>query len=443
VPCRPSQPALGLGCGGRALSSPVALDRTAGADAGSGPSPLVLRDTTGPYEYAVLRAESATELRTWLDGNRYFVPGTSDQALAPYIRPGAYLLALKLRAGQTAGDLRPIVLNYTSDYPMIPLILTSATAVPNMGIQVYVLGAHRAIPRNYHHVVLNELKVDWSTGENYGPLVTAAVALAPDKHGFVTEFSGSPAPVRQALDTSVYGTVDALAAQTRPWDFVAWLVGHGFSTPESTVLSDQLLALLEPQLPYPKGLAALGITPPQFYADLRTYLSAEYQAAHPEAYAGWPGTRFEPVSLAQSVWEAIAQPVIDAKALLAQHTTLTRLYTTLSPQDMTVDPVFGFNASLPPVDAVRRATRTLACEGNETRTAAQDGFSAPDAKIEAMPAARRIELMREEGEPEVVSELMQELDASGPKTSGCQVADGALMVGLGLAWLLLRRRRLE
>ena len=63
----------------------------------------------------VLRADSRQPMLDWLKQNRYFVPATPTDVLAPYIRPGAFCLALKLRTGKGAGDLEPLILTDPSD----------------------------------------------------------------------------------------------------------------------------------------------------------------------------------------------------------------------------------------------------------------------------------------------------------------------------------------
>src|SRR5205823_14158245 len=47
---------------------------------------------------------------------------------------------------------------------------------------------------------------------------------------------------------------------------------------------------------------------------------------------------------------SISDPAL--RALLSQYPYLTRVYTRISPEDMTIDPVFRFNASLPDVSNV-------------------------------------------------------------------------------------------
>src|SRR5262249_43333150 len=94
------------------------------------PSPLVIEDSIGPYDYAVLKADDKSAMLDWLKANRYFVPSGTDGAVIPYIRPGAFFLALKLRSGKSSGDLQPVVVRYASDLPMIPIVLTSVGAKP-------------------------------------------------------------------------------------------------------------------------------------------------------------------------------------------------------------------------------------------------------------------------------------------------------------------------
>jgi hypothetical protein len=443
--CRPSPPLFGCAAG-----APEAL--AVGQGDGSAPvgaSPLVLRDTAGPYEYAVLKADSKAELTGWLNDNRYFVPVTSDAALAPYIRPGAFFLALKLRPGQTTGDLKPIVFGYTSDYPMIPLVLTSATAVPNMGIEVFVLASARAIPRNYHHVWVNPLKLDWATAQNYPSLVTAAVAEAPKKHAFVTEYAGSAdVAAGQLVAQDRFGQRSALASSADAPSFVAYLSQYGFAARGSASpqeLPDALLTILEAQIPYPQGLAAAGITRQQFFQGLGFYLSGPTQAQHPDWYAGWTGVKYDAPTLAAAVWDGYVQPILDADALLNSHSYLTRLFTTLSPEDMTEDPVFGFNKTLPDVPALRTASRVTGCSGVPT-TLDTGGYRVGDEaqltqqRKDAMPAAATVELLSEEGPPTLVSHyaLDPSLAAAMHSSAGCAAADGAIFAGLAALWLMVR-----
>ncbi len=92
-----------------------------------------IQDSIGPYDYAVLKADTKDAMLQWLADNHYFVPTGTDDAVGPYIHPGAYFLALKLKSGNDVGDLQPVVVNYASDLPMIPLVLTSVGGQPAHG----------------------------------------------------------------------------------------------------------------------------------------------------------------------------------------------------------------------------------------------------------------------------------------------------------------------
>ena len=71
---------------------------------------VVEQASIGPYDYAVLKADDERRCCSGSSDNRYFVPAGTSDAAKPYIHPGAYFLALKLRGGETTGDIAPIVL---------------------------------------------------------------------------------------------------------------------------------------------------------------------------------------------------------------------------------------------------------------------------------------------------------------------------------------------
>jgi hypothetical protein len=424
-----------------------------------GSSPLVIQDSIGPYDYAVLKADSQADMLQWLQDNRYFVPAGTDQTVSAYIHPGAYFLALKLRSGQSAGDLQPVVVNYPSDKPMIPIVLTSVAAQPNMGVQVWMLGEGRAIPVNYYHTVINDLAIDWgNAGQNYNDVIIASVGQAPQKHAFVTEYAGTSSIMQNKINyTGRFGSQAELAANTDPIAFVGYLQTHGFT------FTSQLDAILGRSIPYPTGLAQYGVTQANFYANLSYYTSASAMQQYPAAaYAGWPGiTSFDPVATAQEIQDKIVQPTVDAAALFDKYSRLTRLYTTLSPEDMTLDPVFSFNPTLPDVAKDHQATLTYYCGlGHTDRATApatlttEQGWTRDfpsgtgTSVLPAPPAgltARRLEVLGEEGPPNVV------MDNAPNSGCGCALgneggspAGGALLgatVGLAAAVAMRLRRR--
>src|SRR5205823_5287987 len=107
------------GCGVRSYGAGLSdmgyssMDLAAGYGAADSGANLVdMSDPTvvsaasiGPFDYAVLHADDQTEMLSWLQTNHYFVPSGTDAVLKPYIHPGAYFLALKLRSGESAGSI--------------------------------------------------------------------------------------------------------------------------------------------------------------------------------------------------------------------------------------------------------------------------------------------------------------------------------------------------
>lgn len=417
-------------------------------------TPLVRQATVGPYAYAVLKADDKTAMFKWLADNRYFVPTGTEDAVGPYIRPGAYFLALKLLPGRSTGDLTPVVLEYASELPMIPLILTSVGATPNMGVQVWVLGNARAIPRNYHHVVLNEALLDWQNqGKNYNDVVIRAVAQAPRKHGFVTEYANTSDVMRGLIaPPERFGTEADLAAQSDPGRFMTRLFSMGFALRTNTDAPSQVLpgtvkALVLKMLPMPGPLKDGGLSEDDFLRDLGNYLSADYRAQHPAIFENYTFT-FDPVALAHDLFTQYVKPMRDTEALFSRWPKLTRLYTTLSPADMTSDPVFSFNPSLPDVPRQHLAVLEIDCsKTNGSVIITSQGSTRPngstvDLDATANLAAARIETLSEEGDPVVVTDNTEAIAATFPRygsTGGCSVVDPT-MLGLLVLVAKLRRR---
>jgi Uncharacterized protein conserved in bacteria (DUF2330) len=435
-------PPVNGGFGGGAATSGGPVDAGIG-----GVSPLVVQDSVGPYDYAVLRADSKDAMLAWLAANRYFVPAGTDASLTPYLQPGSYFLALKLRTGSTTGDLQPIVMHYASDLGVIPLTLTSTGATPNMGVQVFMLGTGRAIPRNYAHTVLNDARIDWSTnGGNYNDVIIAAVSEAEGRHSFITEYAGPGAAIGQSLAPSGrFGDRAELAAQPDVRSYLTYLFTHGFLAPTTSgmpALPTPLKATLTRYVPLPTG-----VTAEVFYANYDQYSATA------------PTPNFQPVVMTDEIWERVVLPLQTASTLFTRLPTLTRLYSTISPADMNRDPAFSFNPSLPAVSNIHTADLHIECDTAFRQTswvltteqgwklASPDG-TVPTAKT-SLPASLRIEALGEEGAPTVLVDntvVMTPMTMDPTPTpnpiAGCtcaSVPSAVLWVALGA--LGLRRRR--
>jgi hypothetical protein len=449
---------FGGGGGGTFNAAPSAGGDTSGK--AEGPGVVVIQDSIGPYDYAVLRADSKDEMLNWLNTNHYFVPAGTDATIGPYIRPGAFFLALKLRSGQSAGDLQPVVVHYASDLPMIPIVLTSTGAKPDMGIQVWMLGKGRAIPRNYYHTVINDALLDWVNGsQNYNDVIIKAAGEAPGKHTFVTEYAGTSDIMKKLLNApGRFGDILTLAQQADAVSFVEYLLQHQYT------FTSQLVGILSRYLPVPAALAQQGITPTVFYSNISYYLGS-YRMQNPSAFVGWDAN-FDPSAMATEINDRVIKPTIAAGELFDKFPYMTRLYTTLSPEDMNKDPVFSYNPDLPGWPNEHDGTLTYHCgllgNGNQANTPATlrtssgwvisypYGITTATA-VSGLPASERIEILREAGPPELVADNTPVIDHKLGSSGGCGTVLGGradqvnataaallMVIGLGLLW---RRRR--
>jgi uncharacterized protein DUF2330 len=352
----------------------------------------------GPYEYAVLKADDESAMLQWLSDNGYFVPTGTMDAVKPYINPGAYFLALKLRGGQSTGDIAPIVLRYTSQLPMIPITLTSVGAVPNMGILVWVLGEARAIPRNYYSVVLDDLPVWFDNFASYNQQLIAAVKEAPGKHGFITQYAGPRKVVGGRLDYyGRFGDLAELRAITTASQYLSYLRTHGYT------FDGTLLAILSRYIPEPQVLVDRGVSLAQFYANYDGY-SQYVPGTDPDGGVIAP---LDAGALTDELDTRIVTPTKNAAALLSRHSYLTRMYTAMSPADMTVDPVFSSNQDLPDVPLLHQATITTPCSGQpwlRTDGGFETQYVSGFPPNVALPASLRVDKLLDAGQPEPVQD---------------------------------------
>ncbi len=445
----------GVGVDGGAIDASSSAPDSGAPPPAPPPSVLVRREAVGPYDTAILRADDQAEMLAWLRDNDFYIPDALGQAVAAYIRPGSYFLALKLLKDRDAGDIAPIVLDYPSDLPMIPMVLTQVGAVEDMPVTVWVLGEDRAIPRNYRHTVLNEEHIDWFTGgSNYEEVVTAAVDEAEGHHSFVTEFAGSTESMIGRLDGNRYGSRSLLEAMDVASEYLNELGRRQFA------LTSELLAILQDVFPMPDSLRAAGITEREFYSRLAYYLGP-YKDRNPEQYEGVTFD-FDPAALTDRIWRAIVVPARNAGALFREHPKMTRLFTTLSPEEMTKDPVFSFNPVLPDVSNVHTATFEVRCEpsgnsyaGTLTLPDGRRFETSPDEWTAGLtsngtPRSQRIEILGEEGPPKVEVDNTLIVSTGGPaesrNRSSCTCTDahggaGSIALFAGLMLVAGKRRR--
>jgi MYXO-CTERM domain-containing protein len=322
-----------------------------GGDDGGAPSEggvqVIDSGQVGAFEYAILSSSSAEELVTWLNDNDFDQPPTSTPLIESYVEQEMIFVALKMQKDASSGDITPVVLDFAEEAPCVPLVLTQIAATPDMPVTVWVASDARVVPNNWFEVQPNLKKINWLEGGwNYVELVTAAVNEAAGR-AFVTDYAGPTSIAANGIYSEGQYDVAALQAATDPIAFIDQLrmqFGFGNST---------LLSILRKHMPVPPAARSQGITEQDFYNCPECY--SEFYAQ----------LDFDSMAAAQDVEDRIVTPLREAQEMIDGYSTLTRLFTTVSANEMTRDPIFSLNADLPEVPLVRKAIATAECDNNQ------------------------------------------------------------------------------
>lgn len=315
---------------------------------------ILYNATVGAFDIVVLQDASVDSLMQWLGDNGYQQDPNAAPILEQYIKEGHMFVAFKLTNSAEVDEIHPVVLRYTGDESCVPIRLTRIAAKEDMDIRAFFLGDTRTVPINYRHVLVNPLKMDWPNfAMNYKEVISLAVdAFAAEGNAFVTEYAG-PSDV-----ISPFGVYDgawnaAAFEQLEAVDVVDVLGTQGlmscFQDFETVCQYNHplLQGLLGKHVPVPQGLGA-----DEFYACLSCY-------ADQIDVAAW-----DPLAFAADFEQRIVAPGKHASELLGKYPYLTRMYTTISPDEMMEDPIFRPNPDLADVPSQLQATRLLRCDGH-------------------------------------------------------------------------------
>jgi hypothetical protein len=418
-----------------------------------GPSVTVeASGVVGAFEWTVISLDEALTSPAaaaveWLEENGYDVPPGAPGLLGPYLEDGLYLLALRLKKGADAGSIRPIVLTYDADRPMIPIKLTAVAANDDMGVLTWLLGDAQAVPQNYYSLELNEARINWfSASANYNQVVTEAADDAGGQ-GFVTEMAGA---------TSALAGVVWSASDEQQLQFLK----------EATDSTAQLANALANYQGYDGFWDVV-----QAHVSFAPGTTLEQFKQCPNCYSPVAGVGF-----LEALEAEVLEPVRLVQKLIDAHPQITRLYSTLSAEEMTVDPLFSFNPDLKPISNIHTAERIIECGPGYYQQEAPWRIELPSGGVvrgvpttfgtwptafAAQPANRRVLRAGESGEGKVVEDntsmiqsSLEDYGGSVPtpprrtsrSSGGCGFvgnapAGGLGLVTLGLAALLVRKRR--
>ena len=388
---------------------------------------VVSQQQVGPYDTAVITSDDSQAIVNWLVDNNYQLSDLGIDLLHPYVEEGAFFLALKLITDRDVGDLQPIALTYAAKEPGIPIRLTAVATAPDLGVIAWVLAEHRAIPKNYLHVRINEAAIDWFNGGfNYPEVVT----LAADEAGgqaFVTDFAG-PSKV---VNDFFFGEfdLDNLRRQEHPADFLDTALSQGFPR------DAQMQALIRRHISMPPAVLEEGVLDIVFGGDREAYdlVREEGQLQSITDRSFYNNIRaydryitdleFNAIAFTDDLERIVVEPLQKVRRLFEEKPYLTRLYTTLSADEMTLDPMFSYNPDLPEVDNIHFAEARWDCadpentpieewelvitlaDGREIRTLPFGDGGGPRPLPIGEPAAAIIERLNTSGPPETIRQL--------------------------------------
>lgn len=417
----------------------------------------------GPYQTVTLESKDPEALVKWLNENGFVQPPSAAPLITHYVKNNFLFVALKLKQNAATGEIQPLVLRTPIGEPCVPLILTRVAAMPDMPVLVYVLGSARAFPSNWFHVEINQKKVSWTDGgQNYNKVATDAINEAAGR-GFVTDYAGNSDIMKNALWSPGRYDLSRAAGITDPVQLLQTLLSLGLPRDQT------MQALLRKYIPMPQSLVARGVMERDFYNNLAAYR------------ADLMGFQVNTTAFLAEIEERIITPLKQAQGLFDVQPYLTRLFATVSADEMTRDPLFIFNPHMPKVSNVHTAKGTGECLPDGTIRngilTLENGekITLPDLVRRFPPtpweggrdenAYRRIQLVGTSGTPsnytmaqaKVVDQLLDGQDPDSVRsrvipdgasraTRGCNVGDqgsvGAGLAGLlALLALLVNRRR--
>lgn len=434
----------------------VAAD-AARPDAGS--VMVVDEGTVGPYDYVTISLDPEAEnpgdaAVTWLQENGFDVDDMGRDTLGPYLAGGMNLIAFRLTKGQATGSIRPIRMTYRSDRPMIPIRPTAVAATPDMGVLVWVLGAHRAVPVNYRHLVLNEARINWfNPNAGYNALVSAAADEAGGQ-GFVTEMAD-----RTALFDGLFNEFETTTPS----------VDEFAGQPEGLVLGDLLRRYQGADGIREAALAQVPVPDDATIDDVLNCSECYYTSSDDDIDG------FDVGAFLTAIDENVVAPIRLSQELLLSRPWFSRMYTTMSAAEMTVDPEFDFNSSLASVSNQHVANQVIECHSGVTRSEAGWRVELSSGDIvrgtgrtwplgaDDVPALRREEQLGAAGLPEVTRDESERIaeairahnatvesvpppggPAMTPRGDGCSAGTstaGSSAFGLVALALLWARRR--
>jgi hypothetical protein len=374
------------------------FDVGGGDDTGSGEPTVVEHAQVGAFEATVLDGGTAQGVFDWLEAGGFAQDEAAIPILQEYISDGFLFVAIELAAGAGAEEIHPIVLTQPVSEPCVPIKLTRIASRDDLELRTLFLADGRVVPDNYAHVIPNGLELNWlGLGLNYTEWVGLAVDEAGAGQGFVTEYAGAiptidPIQFRDpGWNAEVFRGVDWQTAAVGYYQQFYRCYGGEDLQPLCSAWHPLADSLQQRYLPVPEGVA-----PDAFFECPQCFETA------------FDDTVWDSEAFADGIQLRIIEPAERSVELVQSWPWLTRMFTTLSPHEMTMDPTFAVNIDAPAAtDLSRIGTVDNYCDGTsefelpDGRRIALPGTGWPDIGGDAMPAAEIIERYGPAGAPVV------------------------------------------
>lgn len=309
------------------------------SDIGGGGSvpEIVLQDTVGAFEIVVLEGGNASQVIEFFIQNDYAFNDDAEPLIQEYLDEGFLMVGVKLTTGAEVEEIHPLVFRFISDEPCIPIRLTAVAAQDNMGIRAYFLDDERWAPSNYKHVHLNPMMFDWA-GLDFGSYIET-LNLAIDEaggQGFVTEYAAGSWRVDTGEFYRDFWMSEGLVDITER-ELLLVLDSWGLLNYPNEGPRAQLRGLMREFLPPPGNWTG---TEDEYWYGLMVYGQGSGDGIQlPD------GVTLEPLMWDQAAFaagfeERVILPARRAAQLFEDNGYLTRLSTSMSDHEMTLDPTF-------------------------------------------------------------------------------------------------------
>jgi hypothetical protein len=334
------------------------------------------RHAISPREHTLLdiaadSADPESEMKAALQAGGFGWSEQSSPQLTAYVRAGHKLLAFKLDKPDGTTFVRPLAFTYPSAELSIPLRASAPAARADMPLHVWAFSTAPAVPANYKTLVVNDALLDWQSAEkfavgtlpangagafgpivpriaNYDAVITQAANEAPDGHGFLIEYTAPASHVRDVVWSGLdAGDLERVMTEAAKSDGIAAIR----TALESFRNWDGLLQAIQANTKLPEAA-----TWDELLADPNAF--RERATVDKERFLEQLGSQ-------------VVGPVRDTASFMRATPYLTQLFTTLSADEMTLDPAFLYNGDLALITNVHIAKQYLTCEpGDDPRQAA-------------------------------------------------------------------------